>query len=134
MVETAFALPVCLLMLFGVLEYSRFFMVRNVLANAAREGARYAVIHTRDKATSDVEAVVTASLGTVQAQLTGFAIQGYPTDSSGNEIGGSWNNATFGAGIGVKLSGDYQPVLPSFLLMPGLIHVETTSVMNSEGN
>src|SRR4029079_17974059 len=44
-VETALVLPLALLFLFGIIEYSRFVMTLQVVTNAAREGARYAVTH-----------------------------------------------------------------------------------------
>ena len=42
-VESAIILPVFFLLLFGVFEASRFMNTQQVLTNAAREGARYAV-------------------------------------------------------------------------------------------
>ena len=48
LVEFALVCPVFFLFLFGVLEYSRFVMTQQVMVNAAREGARYAVVTTND--------------------------------------------------------------------------------------
>ena len=45
-VQAAIVLPVMLLFLFGILEYSRYVMLLQVMTNAAREGCRYAVMHT----------------------------------------------------------------------------------------
>ena len=119
MVEAAFAIPICLLIVFGILEYSRYFMLRNILANSVQKAARYAVIHTSDKTTADIEAIVRDSLGGQQGSWQRFTIKVYATDSNGNEItGASWNNAAFGAGIGVQAEGDYRPILPNFLMMP----------------
>jgi Flp pilus assembly protein TadG len=47
-VEFAFVCPIFFLFLFGILEYSRFVMTLQVMTNAAREGARYAVVTTND--------------------------------------------------------------------------------------
>jgi len=67
-VETALVLPICLLFLFGILEYGRYIMVLQVTTNAAREGAHYALSHTqpvtiqgvtRGNATADVVNVTT---------------------------------------------------------------------------
>jgi Flp pilus assembly protein TadG len=133
--EAAVALPIFFLILFGIFEYGRFFLMRNLLANAAREGCRFAVVHTTTKTTADVQAVVTNFLGNQQAQLTNFNIQVYSADANGNPITGIlWNATPFGSGIGVEIDGDYKPVMPVLLAMPGLIHLKTVSVMNCEGN
>jgi Flp pilus assembly protein TadG len=134
-VEMALAFPFALLFLLGIFEYSRFFMIRNIMINAAREGARFAVIHTYDKTTTDVQNVVAGYLANQQGQLQQFSSRVYATDSLGNEIpGASWNSAAFGAGVGVQIDGDYRPILPKFLLMPATMHLQTVSIMNSEGN
>ena len=44
MVEFAIVLPVFLLLLLGIVEFGRAFMVYQVLTNAAREGARTAIL------------------------------------------------------------------------------------------
>lgn len=134
-VEAAVALPVCLLFMLGVFEYGRYVMVRNVLENAAREGARYAAVHTADKQTSDVQAVVTGFLANQQVQLQNFAIQVYATDSSGNTLSGTtWNNTPFLDAIGVQIDGDYQPIVPKFLLLPNTVHISVVAVVNCEAD
>ena len=45
LVETALTLPLLLMLLFGIVEFGRVIFVYNSLSNAAREGARYAIIH-----------------------------------------------------------------------------------------
>jgi hypothetical protein len=44
-----------------------------------------------------------------------------------------WNEASFSERIGVRVTGTYQPVLPSFLFMSGTASVNITVVVNSEG-
>jgi Flp pilus assembly protein TadG len=48
LVEFAVIVPIFLLFLFGILEYSRYLMTLQVMTNAAREGARFAVVTTND--------------------------------------------------------------------------------------
>ncbi|MBV9125836.1 MAG: pilus assembly protein [Planctomycetes bacterium] len=135
LVETALAIPIALLLMFGIFEYGRYVMMRNVLANAAREGARLAVIHTHDLATADIQNQVMNYLGGQQYQVQNLTIQVYPTDANGNAVaGGDWTATPFGSCIGVQIDADYQPVLPSFLMMPNMVHLETVAVMTSEGN
>ena len=43
----ALVLPVVIMFLFGILEYGRYVMTLQVLTNAAREGAHYALTHTQ---------------------------------------------------------------------------------------
>ncbi len=45
-VETVFTLPLMLLFVWGIFEYSRYVMMLQVVNNAAREACRYAVMHT----------------------------------------------------------------------------------------
>jgi Flp pilus assembly protein TadG len=135
MAEAALVLPVCLLVVFGIFEYGRYFMTRNLLANAAREGARFAVVHTADMTTADVQNVVLNYLASQQSQVGNLVIQVYPTDPSGNAISGqSCNDTPFASGIGVQVDGDYYPVLATFLLMPGMTHLEAVAIMSCEGN
>jgi Flp pilus assembly protein TadG len=44
MVEFALVMPILLLLVFGVTEFSRAWMTMNVITAAAREGARLAVV------------------------------------------------------------------------------------------
>jgi Flp pilus assembly protein TadG len=43
--EFAFIVPMFLMMLFGVMDFGRVIWAYNSLENAAREGARYAIVH-----------------------------------------------------------------------------------------
>jgi Flp pilus assembly protein TadG len=149
-VETALVGSVCLLFLFGILEYGRFVMVQQVLQNAAREGARYAVVNTNDATTLDVQNRVDQMLAGQSVQLGSYDkttnIQVFkcdpvtlsPLDASNNVVA-TWQqapftNAQFGTGIAVRITGTYTPVLPSFIYMGNTISLQATCVMYSEGN
>ena len=45
LVESTLVLMVFLMLLFGIFEYCRFLMVLHITNNAARDGARYAVVN-----------------------------------------------------------------------------------------
>ena len=47
-VETAMAAAVFFVMIFGIIEFGRLLYVHNALTDAARRGARYAVLHPED--------------------------------------------------------------------------------------
>jgi Flp pilus assembly protein TadG len=76
LVEFAFVVPIFLLFIFGILEYSRYVMTLQVMTNAAREGARYAVVTTNDANTSptqDVQNWVLNYMAGQNVQLSGPA-------------------------------------------------------------
>lgn len=50
LVEFALILPVLMLILMGIFDLGRAFYAYNVIANAAREGARYGIAHPDDGA------------------------------------------------------------------------------------
>jgi hypothetical protein len=45
LVETALVLPIFLLVLYSIIEFGRYIYTVQVLNDAAREGARYAIVH-----------------------------------------------------------------------------------------
>src|SRR4051794_31370443 len=97
MVEMAAVVSVFLLMLFGVMEYCRLLFVRQVMENAAREGARYAVVNTYDGAVvANTQAKVLTVMGGLNTTMKNYKCQVYMADSSGTSIG-SVANAPFGA-------------------------------------
>jgi hypothetical protein len=48
LVEMALTMPVILLLLFGIIELGRAFLIYSEVSNAAREGARYGMVHPGD--------------------------------------------------------------------------------------
>jgi Flp pilus assembly protein TadG len=73
LVEFAFVCPIFFLFLFGILEYGRFVMTLQIMTNAAREGARFAVVTTNDASTSptqDVQNYVNNYLAGQSVQLS----------------------------------------------------------------
>jgi Flp pilus assembly protein TadG len=150
LVETTMVMSVCLLVVFGIIEYGRFVMTQQVMQNAAREGARYAVVNTQTGVTSDVQNVVDQMLAGQSVQLGTYNkatnIQVFKADpatlnplDANNNVVGSWTqapytNAQFGQGIAVRITGTYTPVLPSFLYMGQTISLQATCMMYSEAN
>ena len=53
LVEFSLVLPIFLVMIFGIIDIGRVIWANDVLANAAREGARYAIVHGGSEATVD---------------------------------------------------------------------------------
>jgi Flp pilus assembly protein TadG len=139
-VEAAMVLPIVLLFLLGILEYGRYVMTRQVLTNAAREGAHYALAHTEPvtiqgttygNANSDVTNIVDQfSAG---QRLASQQIQVYKSDVNGNNLG-AWTDAAAGELICVRISGTYNFVIPQLLYLPSSVPLVAQSVMRSEGN
>ncbi len=90
-------LSVFLMLLFGMFEYCRFLMVLHVTNNAARDGARYAVVNADKPSDFDrndytdatgrvyesVQKYTTARMGGVQKNVEGFRVAAYAVDQAG---------------------------------------------------
>jgi Flp pilus assembly protein TadG len=135
LVEFAFVAPIFFLFLFGIFEYGRMLFVRQVMQAAAREGARYAVVHTHDKLKADIQARATSTMGGVKDQLgPTYLVDVYKCNPSTGANTGAWDTAGFGDAIAVEITGIYKPVLPVYLLMPSSINMRAKAAMHSEAN
>lgn len=133
-------LPFCFLFIFGVFEYGRYLMYLQIVNNAAREGARYAVTHldpvvisnvTYGNADSDVT-------NTVNQYLAGLSLnsqqtQVYLSDTTGNNLG-TWQNAQAGNSICVKITGNYQLMVSRLLYAATKFPITGEAVMRVENN
>lgn len=105
-VEMALILPVLLVVLMGIIEFSRALFTRSVLSNAAREGARYGIIHptwatNADNADPDNIAARTKRLTTGLTQANLSVVVEFP-DGSG----------TVGNRLRVTVSYPFRLILP----------------------
>ena len=76
-VEFAIVLPLLILMIFAMIEFGLFLFNRQVIANAAREGARYGVVARPVRHTnSEIQTVV---LNYTQKRLVTFGASSTPT-------------------------------------------------------
>jgi Flp pilus assembly protein TadG len=137
LVESAFVISTFVLFLFGIYEYARFLMLKQVIDQAARSGVRLAVVNTGTMSTSAIQTGVDQSMGGMGNQFVSYSptsnITVFHADHNGNNIGSDWYNAKFGEGIGVTISGTYTP-FPSYMLSAVSFTVSSTAVMNSEAN
>ncbi len=140
LVEAALVLPVILMFLFGIMEYGRYVMMLQILTNAAREGAHYALSHTQPVTiagttsgnnTSDVTNVINTALA--RQGLSGQTVQIYASDSLGNNLG-TWTSAQAGQSVCVRISGNFPVIMGRLLFLPSTIPVVSQAVMRSEGN
>jgi len=130
-VETALVVAVFLLFLFGLFEYGRYIMLRQLLDNAAREGARLAIIGTTTKTTQDIQNQVNTALVSQQQAFDTVTIQVYKANAAGNSAG-TWNSAALGERIAVQVDATYKPLIPTFGILPSTVSVRAKSVMRSE--
>jgi Flp pilus assembly protein TadG len=128
-VEFAIVLPVLLLVLFGIIEFSVAFYDKAMITNASREGARAGIV-LRDPPLTDVEitAIVDNYISGSLISFSGASIRGItitPQDTS---------TLTTGDPLTVTVSYPYD-----FYLLPGLIAgfmdgltLNATTIMNME--
>ncbi|MFO0813817.1 MAG: TadE family protein [Gemmatales bacterium] len=151
-VELVFCLPIILLFLFAILEYGRYVMMRNQVENAVREAARVAAARTNDKTTSDIVQLVNNYMQAYNVQITSPVINVYKCEPSNrNPMDGNdnyttiplapFNNAKFGQGICVSVTGTYNTLFGGIALSSNVsarigasFPVNVFSVMYSEGN
>jgi Flp pilus assembly protein TadG len=133
-VEFAFVAIVFFLLVFGVIEYGRFVMVLQLMNNAAREGARSAIVNQSTMTTAQIQSEVTSYLAGQGVQLQGLNIQVYQIDPvTGNNLG-AWTGAGFGQAIAVQINGTYSPILPRFLFLGASLPLQARAVMYSEAD
>jgi Flp pilus assembly protein TadG len=142
-VETAVVLVVAFLLTFAIYDYGRYFMLSQLVNNAAREGARQAVVNTNTQNTAMIQ-------NTVVQYLAGQTL----TDSSGNAFNAAdvvvtqvnpatglpaspdsnWYDAAFGSTIMVQVNAKFTSLFPTFGFLPKTVNLQGTAVMSSEGN
>jgi Flp pilus assembly protein TadG len=127
MVETVIVLPLLLMIFFAIVEFGIAFGRSQVLSNAAREGARRAVVF-RDPATCNagtVETAVDAAVVAYAATLGMTVAPGDVTVSGACTVGAASVTATFQHDF-LFLPGFAQSVSPQIVL-------RGTSTMRNEG-
>ena len=137
LLEAAITLPLLLLLLLAVIDYGRLIMTRDLMDNAAREGARLAVVSAGGSGASP-----TLTTAQIQSYTTGFlAGQGsgspvvsiYQADPvTFQNTGVAWNAAPYGGYIAVQIQLTFQPISP--LVIPQTMQLTAKSIMKSEAN
>ncbi len=135
LIELSLVVSIFFLFLFGILEYSRLVFTRQVIFNAAREGARYAVANITETTalTDTMNFVQTRMCGLDKQPSCNYKCQVYMSDSAGASIGAA-SEAGFGVYIAVQVDYDYSPIMPNFLFMNQTIHITSRDLMYSEAN
>jgi Flp pilus assembly protein TadG len=127
-VEFALVMPILILLLFGIIEFARVWNVKQVLTDAAREGARIAVVAERQNLTTlelrdSVARVVKRTA--VAAAIDTLATKLNIDTSTG--VGGP-----AGTEARVQLTYQYQPLFGTWILSESVMQLRTFSVMRNE--
>lgn len=125
--EFALVLPLLLLVVFGIVEFSLALYDKAIISNAAREGARAGIVLTSPRpTTTDITNVVT---NYTSSYLITFAADNPTPSISVTNAGGS-----FGSALSVKVSYTFTGLLLGPLLNPltGPINLSSTATMSNE--
>ena len=129
-VEAAIVMNVFLLFIFAIMEFGHYVMVKELMDNAARDGARMASTGTQTVTTAQIQALVTQEL--VNQGPTNLSIQVFQANTTTGANIGTWTNAGLGQAIGVKITGNYQPMLSMASLLPVAIPITSEAMVYSE--
>jgi Flp pilus assembly pilin Flp len=121
-VEMALVAPVLILLVFGIIEFARAWNVRQTLTDAAREGARTAVVNYQMPGMTP--AVIQDSVTkVVRAAASRGALNGADVQIAFEGVG-------VGENARVQLTYLYRPLMT--LILPNNITMQTASVMRNE--
>jgi Flp pilus assembly protein TadG len=154
--ESALVLSMFLLFMFGIFEYGRFLFLTQVATNAARAGVRYATVNVDKPSNFDltdynsttpcIKNYVILQMGGADTMIQGFDVSTFPCDTTAMYADPpviqaqasytAWNSASFTQRIGVKIIGNYKPILPVFVFFLSsttTIPLNITACSGSEG-
>ncbi|MBI4358324.1 MAG: pilus assembly protein [Candidatus Omnitrophica bacterium] len=122
MIEMTLILPLVVMLIIGVVEFSRVLMVKQVITNAAREGARAGAIRLDDSG------ALSTALSVSQNYLTssGVSLDPATVNSSFVTTGGS-------SAVEVTISYDYNSTLSHWIPgIPGVLTLQSAAIMRRE--
>jgi hypothetical protein len=105
-------------------------MMQQLVENAAREGARQAIVNTSSMTTAQIQTTVTNYL--CGQSLSSVNISVYEADPTTGANIGTWNNAALTNCIAVQVTANCPTMTPTFSMLPSLVPLKATAVMYSE--
>lgn len=128
--EFALVAPIFFLMLFAIIDFGRYVYYVQILNNAAREGARYAIVHGAEAVPSTGppdDPSATAVKSTVRNYLVGVI------DGGALTINATWTPPVNLRGNLVTVQVDYQfrSLIPLVPIPPINVRGESTLVINN---
>ena len=137
LVEFALLAPVFFLVLFAIIEAGRFMFYYEILNNATREGARYAIVNG---ANSLVCPTGPAAAGSVPCDTDGGDVDQRVRDAAFGALGvgvavdAEWSNPadnSRGATVRVSATYTYSSLVPLVPLPPITVEAESSLVVNN---
>jgi Flp pilus assembly protein TadG len=128
-VEAALVMPLLLVLVFGAMEYGWMFVVYGDVVNAARAGARLAVIPTAGA--NDVNSQIIATLKSAGLNVDGTG-SGTTVTPSITVTPSDWPTAAGGTIVTVQVSIPYS-MLTNYSLLPVPTTLQATVAMAKEG-
>jgi Flp pilus assembly protein TadG len=130
LVEAAIVMNIFLLFIFGIMEFGHFVMVKQLMDNAARDGARMASTGALTVSTAQIQALVTQEL--VNQGPSNLSVQVFQANPTTGANIGAWTNAGLGQAVAVQITGTYQPMVGMAALLPVPIPVSSQVMVYSE--
>jgi Flp pilus assembly protein TadG len=125
-VEFALILPVIILLLFGIIEFGRAWNVKQVLTDAAREGARVAAVNNSILPAGDIDALVRTTVADA-AQRAGLDTDPAVLEITLSGIGGGPTAPAI-----VDLQYNYEPLFGTWVLKSGTVPLGSRFAMRNE--
>jgi Flp pilus assembly protein TadG len=133
LVEFALVAPIFFLILFGIIDFGRYVYYTQILNNAAREGARYAIVHGElgvphtgppddPSGTAVINVVRNYAIGVIGVQ-----------DATVLDIDPSWDpeNNKRGTKVTVEVTYDFHSIIPIVPIPPITVRGASTLVINT---
>jgi Flp pilus assembly protein TadG len=130
LVEAAIVMNVFLLFIFAIMEFGHYVMVKELMDNAARDGARMASTGALTATTAQIQALVTQEL--VNQGPSNLNIQVFQANPTTGANIGAWTNAGLGQTVAVQITGTYKPMLSMASLIPLPIPISSEAMVYSE--
>jgi len=122
MVEMALVLPLLILLLVGIVEFSRVLMVKQVITNAAREGARGAAIRLDDAG------AITTAFNTSVNYLSASGV-----DVKSAQVNSSFLTTSGSPAIQVVVTYRYNSMLTEWIPgIPAILTLRSAAIMRRE--
>src|SRR6476661_5015651 len=126
LVEFALVAPLFFLLIFAVIDFGRYVYYVQILNNAAREGARYAIVHGNNSLDATGPTSSDPSGSAVKTVVRQYAV-GVIGDSSVLVVTPTWNPSTLngrGTEVTVRVSYPFHSVIPVVPIPPVTINGE----------
>ncbi|HEX5039095.1 MAG TPA: TadE family protein [Candidatus Limnocylindria bacterium] len=134
LVEFALILPVFVLLIVGILDFGRAVFAFNTLNNAAREGARVAIVDQTLTHVQDMAASRTGFLDVPPSDVTVDFRDPDAVDTANSCDGAPGQNAIVGCLAVVRVTYDYNAATPILSQLIGTIPLVGESMFRVESN